>query len=96
MADREFFRFRMVGTSIVVATGKDLTGNTLETSDLKAPLTNKICRTVASEKKPIFTRDSLQCEHLGATYLFDETVAFPLFDANAALDSILLVHGPRD
>lgn len=89
------FRFRMCGQAIVEGFGQDLTGQLLDKTGQVAPLTLKLCGSVAKSNAPVYSDDSYAIVLDGKTVRFDECVALPLFDGENKLLHILLLHGPE-
>lgn len=89
------FRFRMCGQAIVEAFGQDLTGKLLDKTGQVAPLTLKLCGSVAETNTPFYSDDSYATVLDGKTMRFNECVALPLLDSEDKLAEILLLHGPE-
>lgn len=93
--DQTAFRFRMSGQEIVAASGVDLTGELLDETGQKAPLTLKFCKAVVEANSPVFSGDDFTLEFPGRTIRFGGGLALPLLDDGGRINCVLLVHCPE-
>lgn len=92
LVDEDDFVFRFVGTNIVQATQRDLTGQRVLGVESKAALTKGFCRYFLEHDVPGLSTNSYTVSQEGAIFQFEETLGLPVLNEAGAM-RVLLVHG---
>lgn len=89
------FKFRMTGQSIVEVSGQDLTGEIMSKTGTEAPLTHKFCAAVLQGGRAVVSHDAFTVKRANRLIHIEESIGLPLFNAQDAVDRIIVVHGPK-